>query len=127
MLQFLIRLFLFFSRKFPHVLRFHIMVCCILLGKKQMYIGCRVGAMICMVFSRCKLFSIRYTYKDAFFWDKSGYFYPGSGITEYTEYQFLKQRNSAYSHSSENLPKRTQFLLGLVKTSLFEEDPLCLG
>ena len=30
----------------------------------------------------------------AFFWDYSGYSYSGLGITEYTEFQFRKERNS---------------------------------
>ena len=30
--------------------------------------------------------------KGAFFWDYSGYSYSGLGITEYTEFQFRKER-----------------------------------
>ena len=31
--------------------------------------------------------------KGAFFWDYSGYSYSGLGITEYTEFQFPKERS----------------------------------
>ena len=33
------------------------------------------------------------TIQGAFFWDNSGYSYPGLGITEYTEFQFPKERS----------------------------------